>query len=230
MVGSRMLEILIDNNPVPINQITLVGRNLTLTPPPPVDSLISVKGNFNLMDDANLPSLLSIPWTEYKGSAWNEEIYNNTRKFCLSNSNRWYYNYGSSGISGIGSGHTYKSTGANVPGLVWPMSIISKGITNTRSSKINIPEISKDVSMLLTSSNVDLVNTGIGISPPNISPYQSPGYIHESVWVTNVNKYTRGFFGWANAYFSEFMIDILNNNNSSQILSNIKITGSNTKC
>ena len=229
MVGSRMLEILIDGIPVPINQINLNGRDLSFTTPPPKDSLISVKGNFNLMDDANLPSLLSIPWTDYTGSAWNQEIYNNTRKFCLSNSNRWYYNYGSTGINGIGSGHTFKSTGANTPGLVWPMSIISKGITGLKFNNTT-EEISNTVSMLLMSSNVDLVNTGIGISPVSISPYQAPNYIHESVWVTNTNKYTRGFFGWCNAYFSEFILNILDNNNCTSILSKVKLTGVNTIC
>ena len=228
MVGTRMLEILIDGIPVPINQIILTGRTLSFTTAPAKDSLISVKGNFNLMDDANLPSLLSIPWTEYTGSAWNQEIYNNTRKFCLSNSNRWYYDYGTTGIKGIGSGHTFKSTGANTPGLVWPMSIISKGITDLKSN--DIEEISNTVSMLLMSSNVDLVNTGIGISPSSISPYQAPNYIHESVWVTNTNKYTRGFFGWCNAYFAEFMLNILDNNNSTSILSKVKLTGVNTVC
>ena len=228
MVGTRMLEILIDGIPVPINQINLNGRDLSFTRVPAKDSLISVKGNFNLMDDANLPSLLSIPWTEYTGSAWNQEIYNNTRKFCLSNSNRWYYDYGTTGIKGIGSGHTFKSTGANTPGLVWPMSIISKGITALISN--DIEEISNTVSMLLMSSNVDLVNTGIGISPPSISPYQAPNYIHESVWVTNTNKYTRGFFGWSNAYFAEFMLNILDNKNATSILSKVKLTGVNTVC
>ncbi len=39
-------------------------------------------GNYNFMDDANVPSLLSIPYLEYKGIE--DEVYQNTRKFILS--------------------------------------------------------------------------------------------------------------------------------------------------
>ena len=106
--------------------------------------------------------------------------------------------------------------------------VSSSGITALKSN--DIEEISNTVSMLLMSSNVDLVNTGIGISPPSISPYQAPNYIHESVWVTNTNKYTRGFFGWSNAYFAEFMLNILDNKNATSILSKVKLTGVNTVC
>ena len=109
------------------------------------------------------------------------------------------------------------------------MSIISKGITGLKFNNTT-EEISNTVSMLLMSSNVDLVNTGIGISPVSISPYQAPNYIHESVWVTNTNKYTRGFFGWCNAYFSEFILNILDNNNCTSILYKVKLTGVNTIC
>ena len=45
-------------------------------------------GNYNLMDDANVPSLLSIPYIEYKDI--DDEIYQNTRKFILSKNNPYY--------------------------------------------------------------------------------------------------------------------------------------------
>ena len=148
------------------------------------------------MDDANLPSLLSIPWFGYTGSAWSPEIYENTRKFCLSPDNRWFYDYGTTGIKGIGSGHTAISTGAG-SGMVWPMAIVARGFTRLVNTdevpKQYVEEVVDAISMVLMSSDVDLVNTGVGISPSSISPYQAPGYVHESVWVTNANRYTRGF-------------------------------------
>jgi meiotically up-regulated gene 157 (Mug157) protein len=44
-------------------------------------------GHHNLMDDANVPSLLSIP---YLGWDYDPEIYANTRRFILSPANPWY--------------------------------------------------------------------------------------------------------------------------------------------
>ncbi len=234
LTGTRYLEVLIDGKPVPFGNITLKERILTLSQPVPKNSVLSVRGNFNLMDDANLPSLLSIPWIGYDGVAWSPEIYENTRKFCLSPDNRWFYNYGKTGIQGIGSGHTAVSTKAG-PGMVWPMAMVSRGLTriigkdsiDTRYAQ----EVADAVRMVLMTSDVDLINTGVGITPPNISPYQAPGYVHESVWVTNVNRYTRGLFGWANAYFAEFMIDLLDKKNMDIVLDKIgSININNTKC
>jgi len=56
-------------------------------------------GNYNLMDDANVPSLLSIPYLGYCDTA--DPVYQNTRRFVLSEDNPYYY----SGrcASGIGS-------------------------------------------------------------------------------------------------------------------------------
>ena len=46
-------------------------------------------GDYNTDDDANVPSLLSIPFLEYP--YMNEEIYKNTRRFILSKNNKYYY-------------------------------------------------------------------------------------------------------------------------------------------
>ena len=50
-------------------------------------------GNFTLMDDANLPSLLSIDYLEYRSSHDPEHIIaNNTRSFVLSPDNPYFFN------------------------------------------------------------------------------------------------------------------------------------------
>ncbi|MGA2394490.1 MAG: glycoside hydrolase family 125 protein [Candidatus Lustribacter sp.] len=78
----------------------------------------------NLMDDANIPSLLSAPYIGYtKASSF---IYANTRRFLLSKDNPTYY----SGklASGIGSPHTND-------GWVWPLAILMQGFTATNESE-----------------------------------------------------------------------------------------------
>ena len=78
----------------------------------------------NLMDDANIPSLLSAPYIGYtKPTSF---IYANTRRFLLSKDNPTYY----SGklASGIGSPHTND-------GWVWPLAILMQGFTATTESE-----------------------------------------------------------------------------------------------
>ena len=66
--------------------------------------------NYNFMDDANVPSLLSMP---YLGTIdRSDPLYLRTRKFVLSKSNPYYF----SGISGhgVGSPHTGRDR-------IWPI-------------------------------------------------------------------------------------------------------------
>ncbi len=76
-------------------------------------------GRYNLMDDANIPSLLSMPYLGYQGD---REIMQNTRRFVLSEANPCYYQ----GVyaRGIGSPHTPVNH-------VWPLSLIMQGMTST---------------------------------------------------------------------------------------------------
>lgn len=77
-------------------------------------------GHTNLIDDANIPSLLSAPYLRYVGV--NDAIYQNTRRYILSKGNP-NYAVGSM-ASGIGSEHTPH-------GYVWPLSLIMQGMTAT---------------------------------------------------------------------------------------------------
>lgn len=77
------------------------------------------------MDDANVPSLLSLP---YLGCIdVNDPVYVNTRKYILSNDNPWYFT-GKSG-SGIGGPHVGKN-------MIWPMSIIIQAMTSNNDAEI----------------------------------------------------------------------------------------------
>ena len=75
-------------------------------------------GEYNIMDDANLPSLLSMPYYGYCDK--NNVRYQNTRKMVLSDMNPYYYN--GSKMRGIGSPHTPER-------YVWHMSLAIQGIT-----------------------------------------------------------------------------------------------------
>lgn len=77
-------------------------------------------GNYNLMDDANVPSLLSIPYLGYRTA--DDDMYKRTRSFILS-SNNPHYHVGQF-ASGVGSPHT-------PPGYVWHIGLIVQGLTST---------------------------------------------------------------------------------------------------
>jgi meiotically up-regulated gene 157 (Mug157) protein len=72
------------------------------------------------MDDANLPSLLSLPYLEFIDV--NNPLYQTTRNYLLSESENPYFFTGSAG-EGIGGPH-------NGLDYVWPMSIITRIMTS----------------------------------------------------------------------------------------------------
>jgi uncharacterized protein len=76
-------------------------------------------GNHLLMDDANIPSLLSMAYLGFTSAEYDRDqaIANNTRQFVLSAHNPYFFS--GSQLQGIGSPHTQ-------PRFVWPMSIIIK--------------------------------------------------------------------------------------------------------
>lgn len=82
-------------------------------------------GNYNLMDDANSPSLLAMPYLGYCGRE--DELYRNTRRFILSADNPYYYE--GTVARGMGSPHTYK-------GYVWHIGIVMQALTSGSRKEI----------------------------------------------------------------------------------------------
>jgi meiotically up-regulated gene 157 (Mug157) protein len=82
-------------------------------------------GNKVFMDDANVPSLMSLAYlnAEYM----NNEVYKNTRSFLLSESNPYYIK--GKAAEGQGSPHTGKSS-------IWPMGIILRALTSDDETEI----------------------------------------------------------------------------------------------
>ncbi|MHC9537053.1 glycoside hydrolase family 125 protein [Dellaglioa sp. BT-FLS60] len=77
-------------------------------------------GNYLLMDDANVPSLLSAPYIGYCEK--DEPTYLATRELILSTENPYFFS-GKFG-AGIGSAHTPKN-------YVWPIALSIQGLTST---------------------------------------------------------------------------------------------------
>jgi meiotically up-regulated gene 157 (Mug157) protein len=81
-------------------------------------------GNTVLMDDANAPSLLSLP---YLGCSPDPALYARTRSFVWSEQNPWFFR-GSAG-EGIGGPHIDRDN-------IWPMSQIIYALTSDSSTQI----------------------------------------------------------------------------------------------
>ncbi len=82
-------------------------------------------GSYNLMDDANIPSLLALP---YLGAVKNTDpVYVNTRKLLLSENNPFFFK-GKAG-EGIGGPHIGLD-------MIWPLSIITRGLTSNDEQEI----------------------------------------------------------------------------------------------
>ena len=129
-------------------------------------------GQFNLMDDANVPSLLSMSYIGYKGR--NESVAENTRKLILSEANPYYYK--GTKADGIGSPHT-------PVGYVWHISLAMQGLTaETKEEKRRI------IDLLAATDGGKLL-------------------MHEGFHADDDTKYTREWFSWANAMFSELVLD-----------------------
>jgi len=82
-------------------------------------------GNRLYMDDANIPSLLALPYLG--GMKPDDEVYLNTRRFVLSNDNPWFFE--GKAASGIGGPHVGES-------MIWPMSIIMRAMTSNDDQEI----------------------------------------------------------------------------------------------
>lgn len=76
-------------------------------------------GNYNLMDDANVPSLLSLPYLGYCPA--DDPIYQNTRRFILSKDNPFFFE--GKAAKGIGSPHTPQN-------FIWPIALCMQGLTS----------------------------------------------------------------------------------------------------
>lgn len=82
-------------------------------------------GNAYFMDDANIPSLLALPYLD--GVEKNDPVYQNTRRLIWSEDNPYFFR-GSAG-EGVGGPHIGYD-------MIWPMSIIMRALTSNSDDEI----------------------------------------------------------------------------------------------
>jgi len=108
-------------------------------------------GNYHIMDDANVPSLLSLPYLGCVPA--DDPIYLNTRRMLLSKSNPYYYE--GKAANGIGSPHTPEN-------YVWPISLCIQGLTSADRNEI--------LGLIDTLSSIDadtnLMHEGVDVDEP----------------------------------------------------------------
>lgn len=137
-------------------------------------------GNYNLMDDANVPSLLSLPYLGYCSS--DDPIYLNTRKFILSTENPYYYE--GKAAKGIGSPHTPKS-------YIWHISLAIQGMTAVSAQeKEEILALFKT-----TDADTNLMHEGFHVDAPEkfTRPWFSwANSMFSEFLLTLCNRYVKG--------------------------------------
>ena len=108
-------------------------------------------GGVNLMDDANVPSLLSLPYLGYCGAE--DELYQNTRRFVLSPENRFYFK--GKYLEGVGSPHT-------PPNYVWHIGVIMQALTSDDPAEVN-----RCLELVLsTDAGKCLMHEGVDVNDP----------------------------------------------------------------
>ena len=111
------------------NEVEKAVEEYAVTEHPEFGNIIAFEvdgfGNKLFMDDANIPSLLALP---YLGSVKQDNpLYLNTRNFVLSESNPYYFQ--GEYAEGIGGPHVGMD-------MIWPMSIIMQALTSSEKNKI----------------------------------------------------------------------------------------------
>lgn len=134
-------------------------------------------GSFNLMDDANVPSLLSLPYILGGHSPFSENVFFsepilNARRFSLSDSNPFFFK--GKAAEGIGGPHVGMD-------YIWPMSIIMRGLTSSDDKEIRLC--------------LDMLQ----------KTHAGTGFMHEAFHKDDAAKFTRKWFAWANTLFGEFV-------------------------
>ncbi|MFC7021579.1 glycoside hydrolase family 125 protein [Promicromonospora thailandica] len=110
------------------------------------------------MDDANTPSLLSLPLLA--PDVLDAEVWRTTRAVVLSPANPYWYS--GSAASGVGSPHT-------LPGRVWPIALAVEGLTGTAEDRVRILDL-----LARTDGGTDRMHESFDVSDP--TAYSRPWF------------------------------------------------------
>jgi meiotically up-regulated gene 157 (Mug157) protein len=130
-------------------------------------------GNRHHMDDANVPSLLSLPYLGVCGPG--DPLYRRTRSFVLSRDNPYFFR-GEAG-EGVGGPHVGLE-------MIWPLGIAMRALTSTDDEEI------------------------VGCMRALKETHGGTGFMHESFHQDDPNRFTRGWFAWANTLFGELILTV----------------------
>lgn len=109
-------------------------------------------GNYSIMDDSNVPSLLAAPYLGY--CAEDDEVYLATRKTILSKENPYFYE--GNCAKGIGSSHTPEN-------YVWPIALAMEGLTTSdKNEKKRILDL-----LVENDAGTKLMHEGFDVNNPN---------------------------------------------------------------
>jgi len=141
-------------------------------------------GNHLLMDDANVPSLLALPYIS--DVTLDDPIYQNTRRFVLSEDNPYFFCSTNPVVTDDGRSITFEGIGGPHIGYdyIWPMSILLRAMTSTDSQEINYC--------------LDMIQYSDG----------GTGFMHESFHKNNPAQFTRKWFAWANTLYGELILKL----------------------
>lgn len=109
-------------------------------------------GNYSIMDDSNVPSLLAAPYLGYCKE--DDEVYLATRKTILSKENPYFYE--GSYAKGIGSSHTPEE-------YIWPIALAIEGLTTAnKNEKKRILDL-----LVENDAGTNLMHEGFDVNNPN---------------------------------------------------------------
>ena len=146
-------------------------------------------GNHFFGDDANVPSLISLPFLGYVDA--DDPVYRTTRRLLLSNETNPFF-YGESDplpnssavLGGIGSEDASGNAGL---GHIWPLGLVVRLLTRGGRSSASDAEARLILRALVESSG-------------------GTGLMHESYWLTDASSYTRYWFAMANSFLGEALL------------------------
>ncbi|MGX7031040.1 glycoside hydrolase family 125 protein [Vagococcus zengguangii] len=109
-------------------------------------------GNASIMDDSNVPNLISAPYLGYMSET--DETYLNTRATLLSKENPFFYE--GEFAKGIGSSHTPEN-------YVWPIALAMEGMTTSdKAEKERILNL-----LVACDGGTNLMHEGFDVNDPN---------------------------------------------------------------
>lgn len=142
-------------------------------------------GSTLLMDDANYPNLLSLPYLGFCGA--DDPLYLRTRRFVLGPHNPyWASGREAAGLGGPHCFAVYAGEGQIREGLgvIWPLGIAMQAMTSLDDAEIQ-------------ACLAQLVRIGARF-----------GFMPEAVWKDDLSYFRRKWFCWANVLFGELVLHL----------------------